>query len=98
MMFDLIFDCVGTSSSLFEACPPFLRPNGRFLDITSLANSKGVQGHVSDALKVVRKKTLPVVLGGTPRTYVPVVLRAGMAVSKIFTRKFSTNLSTYRTG
>jgi hypothetical protein len=81
-MFDLIFDCVGTPSSLFEACPPFLHPNGRFLDITSLANSKGVQGHVSDALKVVGKKILPVVLGGTPRTYVPVVLRAGMAVSK----------------
>jgi hypothetical protein len=91
-MFDLIFDCVGAPSSLFEACPSFLRPNGRFLDITSLANSKGVQGHVSDALKVVRKKALPVALGGTPRTYVPVVLRAGTAVSKFSTTSLSIDL------
>jgi hypothetical protein len=83
--FDIIYDCIGTGNTdpdarnLFQHCPPFLSPTGVFLDITSLANPKGVYGHVADGLTVVKNVFLPRILGGVPRRYVPVVLRSGYA-------------------
>lgn len=74
--FDIIFDCIGSVPQLFDACPSFLRPGGTYVDITSLANSKGIPGHVADALKVARNVALPTMLGGTPRKYMSYVLRA----------------------
>jgi D-arabinose 1-dehydrogenase-like Zn-dependent alcohol dehydrogenase len=81
--FDLVIDTIGTDvSSLYAACPQFLKPSGQFLDLAGAAHIHDFRSAWNTGVGLLNRLVRPVFLGGTPRKYNCLLLLAASMVCR----------------